>query len=73
MADEDHTENWLLSSYPILMALLLLITTAISLGLGSSESYTNAIMQRIACSRSAFSFAPVRVNFNLLDRGEQTE
>ncbi|VVB86703.1 Uncharacterised protein [uncultured archaeon] len=43
MDDEEHTKNWPLSNYPILMALLMLIATAASLGLGSSESYANQI------------------------------
>ncbi len=43
MASEDNTKNWPLSNYPILMALLLLITTAILLGLGSSENDANQL------------------------------
>ncbi len=43
MASEDNTKNWPLSNYPMVMALLLLITTAILLGLGSSENDANQI------------------------------
>ena len=43
MADEDHTKNWPLSNYPILMAILLLIATAVLLGLGSSENDANQL------------------------------
>ena len=43
MADEDHTKNWPLSNYPILMAILLLVTTAVLLGLGSSENDANQL------------------------------
>lgn len=39
----EGTENWPLSNYPILMAILLLVATAISLGLGSSETYANQL------------------------------
>ena len=39
----DSMENWPLSNYPILFALMLLVATAISLGLGSSENYANQL------------------------------
>jgi hypothetical protein len=43
MANEDHTKNWPLSNYPILIALLLLITTAVLLELGSNENDANQL------------------------------
>ena len=39
----DNMDNWPLSNYPILMALLLLVATALSLGLGGSEAYANQL------------------------------
>lgn len=39
----DSPENWPLSNYPILLAMMLLVATAISLGLGSSETYANQL------------------------------
>ena len=39
----ENTENWPLSNYPILLALMLLVATAISLGLGSTEAYANQL------------------------------
>lgn len=39
----DSMENWPLSNYPILLALMLLVATAISLGIGSSETNANQL------------------------------
>ncbi|MFZ3169540.1 MAG: hypothetical protein WA130_18155 [Candidatus Methanoperedens sp.] len=39
----DIIENWPLSNYPILLAIMLLVATAISFGLGSSETNANQL------------------------------
>ena len=39
----EIAEKWPLSNYPILLALILLVATAISLGVGESEAYANQL------------------------------
>ncbi len=39
----EIAEKWPLSNYPILLALILLVATAISLGIGESEAYANQL------------------------------
>lgn len=43
MVDEDGTDEWPLSNYPILLALILLVSTTIALGIGKSEVYANQL------------------------------
>jgi len=39
----NSAENWPLSNYPILMAILLLVATAVLIGLGESDTYANQL------------------------------
>ncbi len=39
----EIAEKWPLSNYPILLALILLVATAISSGIGESEAYANQL------------------------------
>lgn len=39
----NSAENWPLSNYPILMAIILLVATAIFIGLGESDVYANQL------------------------------
>ncbi len=43
MVSKERQNEWPLSNYPMLMALILLVTTAIVLGHGGSEAYANQL------------------------------